>query len=1348
MKKLIAILLCLCLLLPTMPIVSAGETYGGYVLQELGYRINASGTSSMSIGQTFDPIDLSQYGCHQLNGGKTIIESGKLAIQLDAYVTGDPALASCFRGGYDGQVEMTSSGTCDKNELMGTAGSLVKFDFGKWKRYTMDLSSFNITTGGDIDITKWNYLRIYFSIANYTGKSFDMKICNVRLVDLTKQAPSTDEDPVGDGTFTPDEPEWRVVDTPDGYDVGETIVAGYDLAEYVEEHKDETKVKQCLGKDDYAPIIQSLIDGLSAAGGGALYIPAGHWSCRSEFEIKSGVTVYGDWKAPDGSPVSGTILDIYAGKNSVSGTPCVTLSGKSSIQYMTFWYPEQTFTNPTPYTPTVGLGGYTIARRLTFVNSYTALRHGPTFANCPNVTEVYGTPLSTGMDLDCIIDIGRFENVNFAPDYWINSGLEGAPTSEEDQQALRNYLYYNATGAAMARIDWSYMTFLNVEGYATGLAFKTTSAGSPNGQCLNLHFKNCQTGLYVMAVTTCGEMIANSTFEGCGTGVWLGETATPDTSSDAILHLINCDIDAENYAVRNQQGTMVQILSSTIRSGEVNASYGWYNLINTKFESEAPQVYLENGTLAANIMGCTDQKGKKITVENEGFCPVTNNSAVAEVPAVPEYTDEEAMAQERHVASDKVFLVQDLDNTGATDVTAALQAKLDAAKTAGGGIVYLIPGAYRLNNQITVPTGVELRGAVDVPHHYLTNSTALKIYADGKTEPAIIMEESSGMRGIDINYPEQANNDAYRTKQQFTPYPYTIQGRGKDIYIINVALSNSWDGVDLMTYRCDNHYVEFLGGCPYHNFIAVGGGSENGILRNCHINISSLTATCSAASFEIDMYKQLQNNAPMYVVGNAKNELLYDCFNYGGYAGIQFVGEEDGAATARVIGCAMDYTTVCLDVQQAESVDVLNLQMVAYNFKLGDALLKPMYHIQLGEEFTGTVNVTGCLFWANPTWCVNVQNGTLNINGLNYFTTDTNFALVSDKGTINVWAPYLKRPNTVKLAVEHPDRIHLISGFYNKMPYGANEVAEFTDMMYRSLRWDMPQSRVDTTDVRDVIFAEAFTDPYVNPTFAKASSGITTATFKSGYATLNAATASAVTITGAGTNGGFTNSGRTLTGGTDTSRYHLVTRVRMDKLSETARFMPVLTTSEGTTLSPVVFCADGSVNVIGPDGSEVKLADYAIGDWYRVTVDIDMTDETAKTCTVTLYDDEGEVVASGEAGLLPENIQEEGVEITNLSFMCLCDRGAISVDEASVMTIDYAFIHADVKDGLLGDVNGDEKVDSTDARMILQYYAKKIGEGDLDLSVADVNADGKIDSTDARLILQLYAKKITEFPAA
>jgi len=62
-----------------------------------------------------------------------------------------------------------------------------------------------------------------------------------------------------------------------------------------------------------------------------------------------------------------------------------------------------------------------------------------------------------------------------------------------------------------------------------------------------------------------------------------------------------------------------------------------------------------------------------------------------------------------------------------------------------------------------------------------------------------------------------------------------------------------------------------------------------------------------------------------------------------------------------------------------------------------------------------------------------------------------------------------------------------------------------------------------------------------------------------------------------------------------------------------------------------------------------------------------------------------------------------------------------------------------------GDVNGDRKVDSTDARIILQYAVGKIEETALATAAADVNGSGTVDSTDARLVLQYAVGKIQTF---
>ncbi len=65
-----------------------------------------------------------------------------------------------------------------------------------------------------------------------------------------------------------------------------------------------------------------------------------------------------------------------------------------------------------------------------------------------------------------------------------------------------------------------------------------------------------------------------------------------------------------------------------------------------------------------------------------------------------------------------------------------------------------------------------------------------------------------------------------------------------------------------------------------------------------------------------------------------------------------------------------------------------------------------------------------------------------------------------------------------------------------------------------------------------------------------------------------------------------------------------------------------------------------------------------------------------------------------------------------------------------------------------GNVDGNGQVDSTDARLVLQYAVGKINKNAIAYAAADVDGNGQVDSTDARLILQLAVGKIKEFPKA
>jgi DNA-directed RNA polymerase subunit RPC12/RpoP len=58
---------------------------------------------------------------------------------------------------------------------------------------------------------------------------------------------------------------------------------------------------------------------------------------------------------------------------------------------------------------------------------------------------------------------------------------------------------------------------------------------------------------------------------------------------------------------------------------------------------------------------------------------------------------------------------------------------------------------------------------------------------------------------------------------------------------------------------------------------------------------------------------------------------------------------------------------------------------------------------------------------------------------------------------------------------------------------------------------------------------------------------------------------------------------------------------------------------------------------------------------------------------------------------------------------------------------------------LVGDVNGDGRVNARDARLLLRYLAGLTEEGEVDVSAADFNGDGRVNARDARAILQYLA---------
>lgn len=168
---------------------------------------------------------------------------------------------------------------------------------------------------------------------------------------------------------------------------------------------------------------------------------------------------------------------------------------------------------------------------------------------------------------------------------------------------------------------------------------------------------------------------------------------------------------------------------------------------------------------------------------------------------------------------------------GSGDDTTNIQAALNAASTAGGGIVYFPQGIYPVKGNLNVPAGVEILGCYGDPFrgNRWHKACVIDLYAGSNSvnpesaTAAVTLNANSGIRNIGIRYPEQSY-----ASLQGVPYPFTIRGNGSNIWVNGVTIENPYNAIDFKTYRCDNFLVRDVGFGPLNIGLAVGGGSTSG----------------------------------------------------------------------------------------------------------------------------------------------------------------------------------------------------------------------------------------------------------------------------------------------------------------------------------------------------------------------------------------------------------------------------------------------------------------------------------------------------------------------------------------
>lgn len=728
-------------------------------------------------------------------------------------------------------------------------------------------------------------------------------------------------------TAIPDQimPDWRVVTTV--YPTDDWIVTPFDAAADFGIVADETT--------DVTAGIQAALVRIGNLGGGALFLPAGHYRVEGNLNIPPGVTLRGDWRKPGpGEPVTGTVLMAYAGRDDENAAPFITLNNSAGVNGLSIWYPEQSPADIRPYPPSIGHGGGATVENVTFVNSYwgyTSFVHGTTAR--PFLRNLCGTPLKLGIEFDCLADIGRIETVHFSPAYWSDSGLPGAPDTGEHAA----WIYENGTGIIVRRIDWSYSCYVTIEGYAIGLALRPGRHDGklPNGQSYGFKLLGCRTGIEIEASAYAGYQFTRFEILDAETGISLSPAAAKSVMFQS------CTIEAAGDAlICEGEAARVLMMNGDIRRGTLRMKGGYLSISHSDFAADQP-VHIELGgeVRGATILGNRFPNGARII--NRTRYPVHVNHTPLPVDPMPDY-DFRKPAVIPRPASPDLFIVTDApfhaQADGVTDDTAAFQSALAAADANGGGTVWVPGGNYRFDGSLTVPSGVELRGIFDTPNDTKVKGSLLNVHA-GRNEadgtPFIQLKSGAGIRGLTFHYPDQIYDEADTVNFGMVPYPFLIRGLGADVYAINLAATIPYQLLDLATHRCDRHYIDYIFATALKTGIQAGAGSEDGQIHNCQLNPSAYTH--AGAFYEsipfgtaADIHIIQWRDATPYRFGHVTGQILHQNFVFGGRLGFHLVAENGHGPSGHCLGMGVDQCTIAMQIDAIGSADLqpINSQIV------------------------------------------------------------------------------------------------------------------------------------------------------------------------------------------------------------------------------------------------------------------------------------------------------------------------------------------------------------------------------------------------------------------------------------
>jgi len=673
---------------------------------------------------------------------------------------------------------------------------------------------------------------------------------------------------------------------------------------------------------DRSSVLQRTLNEVGRNGGGTVFLRSGSYVLRQPIVVPVGVTLRGEYSGSTFHSDPCTVLRLYAGRGDENGQAAVTVNPGAGLVGLVFHYPEQSLENPTPYPWTIS-----------------------TAANPPVAND--------NQTVRCCALVNSWRGIKIGPEW-------------NELHLLRDLrICALKTGISLDFVtDIGRMDRISL-GPKNWLDFKNL--------LLDYCPKEDELGKWMREHDTVGVDVGRSDWEfirslrvsNYRTGMRFRRS--PKGLTNAVLanaFFTDCVV-ALDLDELNEVGLAVCVVEFNSKNGgDIPIRLG------SKLKSDI------------QLHGVTVQDMEMIADPRIRIC----NSDPELVRIIKSRYDGMGLTMMAFNATPEYGLY-DVTDYGASsqleDNAPAFRKAFEAAKK--GGTVYVPAGRYRFRGNIHVPSGVELRGCSEVPHHTCSGGSVLMPYQgrnDENGEPFITLAPKSGVRGLAVWYPEQ-------TTIAPVPYPWTVRALGARCWVRDVNIGNGWQGVDFATHKTDRHFISYLSGCCWRRALAVA-GAEGGCVEdlqfNPHYSLRRAPGLPVAKNPPPPVGKvpnagweagELRNRLEGFVFTDCTNQWIEGTFLYAAKEGLVFKGANQ--AQVLIHGTDTGARGVVLDQKSGSKVDVFLAQLVPWEVPgTGDNA-----GIWTAPTDRGEAVFQASQFWAGPKTMIQRGSGTLTLDSLN-----------------------------------------------------------------------------------------------------------------------------------------------------------------------------------------------------------------------------------------------------------------------------------------------------------------------------------------------------------------------------